>query len=133
MKKHSEIRKQYINSCCRHCWVLDNIIKFSIFIFLKYKNRMDHRVFLRTCSDEELDQVIREMIDMKTSVQQVKEEVAHWKQEAAHWNKEATLWNKEAALWKQECDLIRQEIDLLRREAAYYKSQLDLLRDASRS
>ena len=76
------------------------------------------RDFLRTCSDEELDQVIREMIDMKT-------EATLWKQKAQHWNKEATLL-------KQECDLIRQEIDLLRREAAYYKSQLDFLRDASR-
>ena len=76
------------------------------------------RDFLRTCSDEELDQVIREMIDMKT-------EATLWKKEAEHWNKEATLL-------KQECDLIRQEIDLLRREAAYYKSQLDFLRDTSR-
>ena len=94
---------------------------------------MDHRVFLRTCSDEELDQIIYEMIDMKTSVQQLTEEAAHWNKEATLWNKEAAHWNKEATLWKQECDLIRQEIDLLRREAAYYKSQLDLLRDASRS
>lgn len=76
------------------------------------------RDFLRTCSDEELNQVIREMIDMKT-------EATLWKKEAEHWNKEATLL-------KQECDLIRQEIDLLRREAAYYKSQLDFLRDTSR-
>jgi len=101
---------------------------------------MDHRVFLRTCSDEELDQVIHKIIDMKTIIQHVKEEatcwkqeVARWKQEVTRWNKEAARWNKEATLWKQECDLIRQEIDLLRREAAYYKSQLDLLRDASRS
>lgn len=83
------------------------------------------RDFLRTCSDEELNQVIREMIDMKT-------EATLWKKEAELWKQKAQHWNKEATLLKQECDLIRQEIDLLRREAAYYKGQLDFLRDTSR-
>jgi hypothetical protein len=90
------------------------------------------RDFLRTCSDEELDQVIREMIDMKTEATLWNKEAELWKKEAELWKQKAQHWNKEATLLKQECDLIRQEIDLLRREAAYYKSQLDFLRYASR-
>ena len=78
----------------------------------------DLRGFLRTCTDEEMDEVLKEINTLQL-------EVAYRIHNLTLEQRESAMWKREATAWKEEAVRMQKEINLLQETSSYYKKQMD--------